>query len=52
MNDYRAFWEVPHFWELVAVLLLLAAVMAFVISAGPGEIPFDNPADVDSEDQP
>lgn len=41
MNHIDAFWEVPGFWLMALVLLAVAALMAFVISAGPAETPFD-----------
>lgn len=41
MNYDVPFWEVPGFWPVLLVLLAVAAVMAFVICAGPGEVPYD-----------
>jgi len=39
------FWQVPEFWALVTVLLVVAAVMALSISYGPAEPPFEDDQD-------
>lgn len=39
-----AFWLVDGFWQAVGGLAAFAAAAAFVIVAGPGEIPYDEPA--------
>lgn len=36
-----AFWEVPGFWPMLAVLILLAAAMALCIAFGPTEAPYE-----------
>lgn len=41
MTYPEAFWEVPGFWAMAGVLILLVAVMTMVICAGPGEVPYD-----------
>lgn len=45
MNDYAAFWEVPDFWKMVLVLLLVAAMATLAICFGPKEPPFEDDAD-------
>lgn len=36
-----AFWLVEGFWPMVGVLALFAAAATLAITAGPGEIPYD-----------
>lgn len=52
MNDYSAFWEIPDFWKMLLVLLLVAAMASLAICFGPTEAPYEDvepeldPADV------
>lgn len=51
MNDYSAFWEIPDFWNMVLVLLLVAAAATLCICFGPTETPHDDTEeDVDAAD--
>lgn len=45
----NAFWEVPGFWPMVGVLLLIAAAAALCIAYGPTEAPYE-PEEVDAAD--
>jgi len=50
MNDIAAFWEVPGFWPMAGVLLLVAAMAALAICFGPAEAPYGE--DLDDGEQP
>lgn len=37
MKQIQAFWEIPGFWPMLTVLLIIAALSTLLITFGPDE---------------
>lgn len=42
MNNIDYFWEVPGFWQMLAVLAFVAAAATLAICFSPTEVPYEN----------